>query len=273
VVELLNVPGASTYDTPAPKYTPPANAIYAIWPSNSQPGNISTADRLYSDGTITSADGTIKSTGNQNTFNWVMNYKDTPTGIPNGWTIGKDNSVIQPSNVSWNGTTATYSSTPVPTAAQTNAAAQTQTQTKTPVQINANPIDLTSVINGISSGQGLNWNLSTWTSSANGTFTQQPVLTINGQQYTFQHPQSYIYALQELQSTGATGNFNQFINEFQNVLPAFAPTTVTGSTQNYSQAVQQATQAYQNQQTAAQQSTSQATYQLLNLQQLINMQI
>lgn len=66
------------------------------------------------------------------------------------------------------------------------------------------------------------WNLSSWTSNANGTWGAQPTLTINGVAKTFATPQGYIDALNSLKSSGATGSIDQYIGQFQNVLPAFA---------------------------------------------------
>ena len=45
------------------------------------------------------------------------------------------------------------------------------------------------------------WNLSSWNASG-GKFTTQPVLTINGQDFTFNTPQEYI---DKMQSAGLTG--------------------------------------------------------------------
>lgn len=42
------------------------------------------------------------------------------------------------------------------------------------------------------------WNLSSWNTSGSGTWTQQPVLTINGEQFKFDTPQEYINKLQEV---------------------------------------------------------------------------
>ncbi len=78
------------------------------------------------------------------------------------------------------------------------------------------------------------WQLSRWQSTGNGSWSQQPTLTINGQSYVFATPAEYIAKLQELRSIpGMTGPIDQYISEFQSAVPEFTrasnptPATVT----------------------------------------------
>jgi len=70
------------------------------------------------------------------------------------------------------------------------------------------------------------WNLSGWNSSGN-QFTTKPVLTINGVQKTFNTPQEYISALQQIKANGGdtNGNIDRFISEFNAVVPNFTTPT------------------------------------------------
>lgn len=62
------------------------------------------------------------------------------------------------------------------------------------------------------------WNLSAWNASGN-QWTQQPVLTINGQQFRFDRPDQYI---DKMKSSGLTGgDYSRLISELQGVADWF----------------------------------------------------
>jgi len=72
------------------------------------------------------------------------------------------------------------------------------------------------------------WNLSKWQTTGQGSWRNQPILTINGTQYRFNSPQEYINKMKGL--TGS--NAQKFIGQFQNVLgewnaPSVKPETIT----------------------------------------------
>lgn len=72
------------------------------------------------------------------------------------------------------------------------------------------------------------WYLSGWSSSGSSWITQ-PVLTVAGVNYTYNHPEQYILALQQIQSWGATGSFALMISQLQNVLSSWPPYVVVPS--------------------------------------------
>jgi hypothetical protein len=82
------------------------------------------------------------------------------------------------------------------------------------------------------------WNLSSWQMGSNGWATQ-PVLTIDGQNYTFATPQEYIDKMQGLQGANAS----TFIGQFQSALPYWQTTTAgkTSSSQTQNQQPSQTT--------------------------------
>jgi hypothetical protein len=72
------------------------------------------------------------------------------------------------------------------------------------------------------------WSLSGWSSSGSSWITQ-PVLTVAGVNYTYNHPEQYILALQQMQSWGATGPLALMISQLQNVLSSWPPYVVVPS--------------------------------------------
>ncbi len=95
------------------------------------------------------------------------------------------------------------------------------------------------------------WHLSAWRTNGKGAFTQQPVLTVGGQQFRFNNPQGYINKMQGLE------NANKFVNQFRNVTGQFNRQQTTP--QPTPQPVQQPTQQPTKQQaTQPTQSTTPA---------------
>lgn len=131
-----------------------------------------------------------------------------------------------------------------PTAAQT--APQTYTQQAAQPITQTNNIQQT--VQPVAQPVSQNWNLSRWNSTGGGTWSSQPVLTINGQQFQYNTPQEYISHLQQLQAQGLTGNISRYISEFQSVIPEF-----TRSSNNSVSVPQQTASPQQN-------TTSQSSY-------------
>lgn len=210
--------------TPAPQqYTAPEGAKYVVFPNN---GSIFSEAKLYQDGTLVKPDGTLLTTDASGApidanykaqylvplYTSVQQNLSSSGGNYNGWGIGN---AVTPQTTT--PTTQAPSNPLIPA-------------NQTPSQISANPLNLDSIL---SASQGnLNWNLSNWNSQGS-SFTQQPVLTVNGQNYTFNTPGEYINALSQIKNTGATGNLDQFISQFQAVTQYFPPTTTVGTVNTY----------------------------------------
>lgn len=73
------------------------------------------------------------------------------------------------------------------------------------------------------------WYLSPWTSNAQGQFTQAPTLTVNGTPFTSSDPNAYIAKLNEIKGLGATGPVDQFISQFQGILPVYNSSNTTST--------------------------------------------
>lgn len=225
VTETVTPPQQTTTPTPtAPKYTPGPGEKYAIYPSF--PGTPSAQFAgyfIYGDGTLTKPDGTIvpldpNVTGTQDTLKTLYNGAVNGTTAQYGWTVGTSPG------------TAPTTTTTTPPPATTTPSNPLIPANQTPTQINANPLNMESIL---SASQGnLNWTLSNWNSQGS-SFTQQPVLTVNGQNYTFNTPGEYINALSQIKNTGATGSLDQFISQFQAVTQYFPPTTTIGTVNTY----------------------------------------
>lgn len=217
-------PPATTTTATAPKYTPTPGQKYAIYPSF--PGTPSAQFAgyfVYGDGTLTKPDGTIipndpNVAGTKDTLKALYNGAINGTTTQYGWTVGTTPG------------TAPTTTTTTPPSATTSPSNPLIPANQTPTQINANPLNMESIL---SASQGnLNWYLSNWNSQGSA-FTQQPVLTVNGQSYTFSTPGEYINALSQIKNTGATGNLDQFISQFQAVTQYFPPTTTVGTVNTY----------------------------------------
>jgi len=67
----------------------------------------------------------------------------------------------------------------------------------------------------------ISWTLSNWKTDGKGSWTTQPVLTINGQSYVYNTPEEYIAKLQELQQQGATGSLSDYITQLTGIKTEF----------------------------------------------------
>lgn len=212
-----------TPQTSPTTYTPPAGTQYFFTPTTS---TIPWSNKIvYSDGTMTDLQG--------NVFNDTTYTKEWAKTLFDGASPYKGNDTNADS---WVFGTSTGSAVPTKSLGATQSQTTTSTTNplvpanQTPTQINANPLNMESIL---SASQGnLNWSLSSWNSQGS-SFTQQPVLTVNGQNYSFNTPGEYINALSQIKNTGATGNIDQFISQFQAVTQYFPPTTTLGTVNTY----------------------------------------
>lgn len=122
-----------------------------------------------------------------------------------------------------NGQTLYYSglSSGVPTGGNIAQATTPTPQPVTNIPVQGAPNPLPGEVQQGYNASALTWDLSPWTSQGN-QFTSIPKLTINGKTSTYTNPNDYINALTGLKQQGATGNLNQFISEFQKVVPNFS---------------------------------------------------
>ena len=161
-----------------------------------------------------------------------------PTNVPAGTTVQMPTTPtptpIAPSNVPAGTTVQQPTPTPapsVPSSTPYNVPAgvtvpQTSVPTNVPAGVTVPAPANTNPITNIKPDNTNSWNLSSWTSTGTG-WGQQPILTVNGQQYKFNTPQEYQAALTQLKGQGMTGNLDTFISQFNgvNFTPA-APTQV-----------------------------------------------
>lgn len=219
-VSTVQTPPPQTPTTPTPTtYTPPAGTQYFFTPT----GTIPWSNKIvYADGTMTDLQGNVFNDATytkewaKTLFDGASPYKGNNTN-PDTWVFGTTTGSAVP--------TKSLNTPPPPTTSNPLIPAN-----QTPSQISANPLNMESIL---SASQGnLNWNLSNWNSQGSA-FTQQPVLTVNGQSYTFSTPGEYINALSQIKNTGATGNLDQFISQFQAVTQYFPPTTTVGTVNTY----------------------------------------
>lgn len=59
------------------------------------------------------------------------------------------------------------------------------------------------------------WSVTSWQTNGNGSWRQQPVLTINGVHYPIETPQHAIYYLTQVKNAGGTGDIAEAISRFQ----------------------------------------------------------
>jgi len=83
----------------------------------------------------------------------------------------------------------------------------------TPIRKGSNQTD--NQLNPPSTSEAMEWQLSGWQQGGDGDFSTQPVLTVDGTQYRFDDMQSYIDKLRQVQASGAIGDIDLMISQFE----------------------------------------------------------